>query len=139
MCRDMFAPITVADYFLSKSLIFAGITLGDDEYNLYRQLYNIIQQPLPLPDLYVYLHSSVERLIENIKERGREYEKSIDLNYLKKLQDGYFNYMKSRSDLNILLLDVEKIDFVNRKDDFVKIKNIIFEGNFKTGITRIVL
>jgi deoxyadenosine/deoxycytidine kinase len=139
MSRNMFAPKVVADYFLSKSLIFAGITLREDEYLLYRQLYNIIQQPLPLPELYVYLHSSVDRLIENIKERGRVYEQSIDQDYLKKLQDGYFNFMKSRSDLKILLLDIEKIDFVNKKVDFVKIKSVIFGEKFKTGITRVVL
>ena len=91
--RDMFAPLAIADYYLSKSLIFAGVTLQRDEYNLYRQLFDIIHQHLPVPDLYVYLHSPVDRLLENIQSRGREYEKTISAEYLKKIQDGYFEYL----------------------------------------------
>ncbi len=53
---DLFQPFTVADYFFSKSLIFAKITLQVDEFNLYRQLFDIIHKQLPNPDLYVYLY-----------------------------------------------------------------------------------
>ena len=135
----MFAPLTIADYYFSKSLIFAGVTLPADEFNLYRQLYNIIHQHLPVPDLYVYLHMPVERLRENIKKRGRNYEKEINPAYLRHLQDGYFDFMKSRSDMKVLILDTQNLDFVNDFGDFVKIRDLIFEGEFKTGINRQIL
>jgi deoxyguanosine kinase len=84
---DLFKTFTIADYFFSKSLIFAQITLQPDEFNLYRTLFNIIHQQLPKPDLFVYLHVSVDKLLSNIRKRGRDYEKSIEPEYLEKLQE----------------------------------------------------
>lgn len=134
---DMFAPLAIADYYLSKSLIFAGVTLPEDEYKLYRQLFDIIHQHLPVPDLYVYLHTPVEKLLENILHRGRDYEKQISGGYLKKIQDGYFEYMKSRNDMKILIINTENLDFVNNKDDYFLLKSFIFDHNYEPGITRI--
>jgi len=71
---SLFQPLVVADYFFMKSLIFAQNTLAQDEFNLYRQIFEIIYSSIPKPDLYVYLHLPVPRLIQNIKKRGREYE-----------------------------------------------------------------
>jgi deoxyguanosine kinase len=134
--RDMFAPLAIADYYLSKSLIFAGVTLQRDEYNLYRQLFDIIHLHLPSPDLYVYLHSPVDRLLDNIKNRGRDYEQGISGEYLKKVQDGYFDYLKTRKDLRILIINTESLDFVNNKEDYIYLKNVIFDKEYKYGITR---
>lgn len=135
--RDIFSPLSIADYYFSKSLIFAGITLENDEYKLYRQLYTIIHQNLPRPDLYVYLHSPVEKLLENIKNRGRYYEKNISGEYLKNLQEGYFEYMRTSQDMRFLIIDIKDLDFVNIKKDYFLLKNLIFDQNYKTGITRI--
>ena len=135
---DMFAPLNIADYYFSKSLIFAGVTLEKDEYSLYRQLFDIILQQLPLPDLYVYLHSPVDRLMRNIEERGRDYEKKIEGEYLKKVQDGYFEYMKTHEDMKILIIDMKDLDFVNRDEDYNLLKNIIFEQQYERGITRLL-
>lgn len=135
--RDIFSPLTIADYYFSKSLVFARITLEADEYSLYRRLYNIIHDNLPKPDLYVYLHSPVEKLISNIHARGREYEKSITSDYLKRLQEGYFEYMRTSENMRFLILDVQFLDFVNNQRDYNLIKNLIFAREYKTGITRI--
>lgn len=135
---DIFSPLTISDYYFSKSLIFASITLKDDEYRLYRQLYNIIHQNLPSPDLYVYLHKPVQMLLRNIESRGRDYEKSISEEYLKKLQEGYFEYMRSSKNLRFLIIDIENIDFINNQEDYYLLKNIIFDRDYEYGITRIV-
>src|SRR5512136_16931 len=74
---DIFKAFTVADYYFTKSLVFAASTLKGDEYNLYRQIFYIIYGSLPRPDIYVYLHLSPDRLLSNIERRGRSYEKSI--------------------------------------------------------------
>src|SRR3970040_126964 len=71
---DLFKYFLVADYHIFKSLIFAKITLADDEYRLYRNLFDIIYREMPKPDLYIYLYQNSERLLQNIKKRGRSYE-----------------------------------------------------------------
>jgi deoxyguanosine kinase len=137
--RDIFSSLLIADYYFSKSLIFARNTLKDDEYNLYRQLFDIIHQQLPVPDLYVYLHLPVDRLMINIKNRGREYEQRIDESYLLKIQNGYFDYIKSRENMKILLIDGNKINYINNDNDYLRIKNCIFNAQYPIGISRIIL
>lgn len=137
--RDMFAPLAIADYYFAKSLIFASITLPEDEFMLYRQLYNIIHQHLPIPDIYVYLHLPVEGILKNIALRGRDYEKKISPEYLKKLQDGYFDFFKSRKDITFVIIETINIDFVNNEEDYLKLKDLIFYGEFEKGINRILI
>ncbi len=137
--RTIFSNLILADYYFAKSLIFARITLKDDEFHLYRQLYDIIHQHLPVPDLYVYLHLPVEKLISNIRKRGREYEKNIDDAYLLKLQNGYFDYLKTKSNLRILLIDVSNLNYLTNQDDYLNIKSCIFNTHYSEGINRVIL
>lgn len=137
--RNIFSTLVLADYYFSKSLIFARITLKDDEYNLYRQLYDIIHQHLPVPDLFVYLHLPVDRLMENIKKRGRDYEKSIDEPYLLQLQNGYFEYLKSNPEMRILVIDESNVNYINYESDYIKIQNCIFNTQYPMGISRVIL
>lgn len=116
---DLFKDFIIADYHIFKSLIFAKVTLTDDEYRLYRKLFEIIYREMPKPDLYIYLYQSTERLLENIKQRGRSYEQDIPAEYLDKINRGYLDYIKSQTDLNILLIDVSDRDFVRRQEDYV--------------------
>lgn len=136
--RDLFKTFTIADYYFMKSLIFAKSTLQDDEYNLYRQLFNIIYSTLTKPDIYVYLHVSVEKLLYNIKSRGREYEQTISGDYLAGIQNGYFNFFKQQQDLKILIIDSNNLDFVNNSKDYKLVLETIFTTNYDTGINRIV-
>jgi deoxyadenosine/deoxycytidine kinase len=138
--RDLFKPFIIADYYFTKSLIFAGNTLSTDEFNLYRRIFNIIYTSLPKPDLYVYLHLDVYNLIKNIKRRGRNYEKSIRPEYLERIQNGYFEYMKQHSNkYKFLIIDTNRIDFANKNSDYEMIRNTIFENNYKLGINRVIL
>ncbi len=115
---DLFRDFIVADYHLFKSLIFAKVTLTEDEYRLYRKLFDIIYREMPKPDLYVYLYQNTERLLQNIKTRGRSYESDIQAEYLEKINRGYFEFMKTQPDLNILIIDVSTRDFVNNQQDY---------------------
>jgi deoxyguanosine kinase len=137
--RDLFAPLAIADYYFAKSLVFATITLPEDEFMLYRQLYSIIHHHLPIPDLYVYLHLPVDSLMKNIAQRGRNYEKEISPEYLKMLQDGYFDFFKSRNDIKFLIIETSNIDFVNIEQDYLKLKDLIFNRKFEKGINRILI
>ncbi len=138
--RDLFKSFIVADYYFTKSLIFAKNTLSGDEYNLYRRIFDIIYTSLPKPDLYVYLHLDVYNLLKNIKLRGRSYEKNIKAEYLESIQNGYFEYMKQHSDNHkFLIIDTNKTDFVKNHNDYKKIKEVIFGVEYKTGINRVIL
>lgn len=116
---DLFKDFIVADYHIFKSLIFAKITLAEDEYRLYRNLFDIIYKEMPKPDLYVYLYQNTERLLQNIKKRGRSYEQNIEAEYLDKINNGYLEYIKSQFDLNVLIIDVSNRDFVKKQEDYL--------------------
>lgn len=118
---DLFKDFIVADYHIFKSLIFAKVTLAEDEFRLYRNLFDIIYKEMPKPDLYIYLYQSTEKLLENIKQRGRSYEQEIPAEYLIKINSGYLDYIKSQRDLNILIIDVTDRDFLQNQEDYIYI------------------
>ena len=122
---DLFKDFVIADYHIFKSLIFAKITLAEDEYRLYRNLFDIIYKEMPKPDLYVYLYQNTNRLLQNIKKRGRNYEQNISAEYLDKINNGYLEYIKSQTDLNVLIIDVSDRDFVKKHEDYLFILNEI--------------
>lgn len=118
---DLFKDFIVADYHIFKSLIFAKVTLGEDEYRLYKTLFDIIYKEMKKPDLYVYLYQNTERLLENIRLRGRSYEQEIPAEYLDKINRGYLDYIKTQTDLNVLVIDVSDKDFVKNQNDYLQI------------------
>jgi deoxyguanosine kinase len=118
---DLFKDFIVADYHIFKSLIFAKVTLAEDEYRLYRNLFDIIYKEMPKPDLYIYLYQSTEKLLDNIKQRGRSYEQEIPAEYLEKINSGYLDYIKSQKELNVLIIDVTNRDFLENQQDYVYI------------------
>jgi deoxyguanosine kinase len=122
---DLFADFVMADYHIFKSLIFAKVTLQEDEFRLYKTLFDIIYKEMPKPDLYVYLYQNTERLLKNIKKRGRSYEQEIPAEYLDKINQGYLDYIKTQTDLNVLVIDVSDFDFVKRQEDYVTILQAI--------------
>lgn len=109
----------VADYHIIKSLIFSKVTLGDDEYVLYRKLFDIMYGEMRRPGLYVYLYKTTATLLEHIKLRGRSYEQDIEADYLDRINQGYLDYIKTQSGLNVLILDVSNRDFVHNQEDYI--------------------
>lgn len=116
---DLFKDFIVADYHIFKSLIFAKVTLAEDEFRLYKTMFDIIYKEMPKPDLYIYLYQSTERLLANIKSRGRSYEQEIPAEYLEKINNGYLDYIKTQTNLNVLIIDVTDRDFQNKQEDYV--------------------
>lgn len=123
---DLFKSFVVSDYYIFKSLIFAQVTLQNDEYTLYRKMFDLMYKEIVKPDLYIYLHQNTKRLLENIKKRGRDYEQNIEASYLEKIHDGYLNYIKTQKNLNVLIIDVSDLDFVNNSEHY---KSIIKQIN----------
>lgn len=119
---NLFSSLTISDYFLSKSLIFAKTTLSDDEYRLFWQLFEIMFQSVPKPDLMVYLYTPIAQLQQNIKKRGRNYEKEIKTDYLQRIQSQYLDFLRKHGDqMRILVIDTSDLDFVANSVDFQQI------------------
>jgi deoxyguanosine kinase len=139
VAQDLFKSFTVADYYFMKSLVFAASTLTGDEYNLYRQIFYIIYGSLPKPDIYVYLHLRPEKLLQNISKRGRNYEKSISSDYLKKIEESYFSFFRQNPENKYLIIDINELDFVGNKNHYLSLIDTIFSRNYPLGINRVIL
>ena len=109
---DLFKDFMIADYDSQKSLIFAKVTLSEEEYSLYQKLHGIMYREIARPDLYVYLYQNTERLLENIKKRGRSYEQDISESYLIDINKGYLNMIKNKRGNNVKIIDISGLDFV---------------------------
>ncbi len=124
---DLFKKFMVSDYDVNKSLIFAKITLQPDEYRLYRKVFGLMYREVRKPNLYVYLYQTTERLLENIRKRGRSYEQQIEADYLERINKGYFDFIKSYPEQNTLILDVSELDFVQDPMDYEHVLDRILE------------
>ncbi|AXK16221.1 deoxynucleoside kinase [Bacillus toyonensis] len=111
----------VADYHIFKNLIFASRTLKDSQYDKYMQIYRILTQDMPVPNVIVYLTASLETLQKRIAMRGREFEKNMDPNYLLQLTKDYETAMdtfkKDHPDIPVLKFNGDDMDFVQNPDD----------------------
>jgi deoxyadenosine/deoxycytidine kinase len=116
---DLFKDFIVSDYDVFKSLIFSKITLQEDEFGLYRKLFQLMYKDLKKPELYIYLYQNTERLQQNIKKRGRDYEQNIENDYLEKINTGYLDFLKIQTDFNVKIIDVSDKDFVENRMDYL--------------------
>lgn len=116
---DLFKDFMVSDYDVYKSLIFSKITLPEDEFRLYRKLFYLMYKDIAKPDLYVYLYQNTDRLQENIKKRGRDYEQNIQNDYLEKINTGYLEFLKNQTELNVKIIDISDRDFVENRADYL--------------------
>ena len=136
--QDLFAPHIFSDYFFIKSRLFAQNNLRKDEMQLFNRLFDIMFSSLPNPDLLIYLYADIERLQQNIRKRGREFEQNISNDYLQAIQDKYLDYLRKQKDFPVLILDVTKVDFVLEKDTYNRIKYALTHS-YNKGLNRIVL
>jgi deoxyadenosine/deoxycytidine kinase len=129
----LFEQGIIADYIFLKTLLFARNNLKTEEFRLFQRLFNILSTNFQKPDLLLYLHKPVEGLLENIRKRGRAYEQQMDPNYLLQIQQAYFDYFKSVTDIPIVILDVQEIDFVQHPDHYQAIVNLLGQ-DFSPGM-----
>ncbi|MDP5061146.1 MAG: 2-amino-4-hydroxy-6-hydroxymethyldihydropteridine diphosphokinase, partial [Maribacter sp.] len=115
---DLFKSFMVSDYDIYKSLIFAKVTLQQNEFDLYRKVFNFMYKEVKKPKIYVYLYQTTERLLQQIKQRGRDYEQNIELTYLEKINRGYLDFLKTYPKEHQLIIDVSELDFVTNDRDY---------------------
>jgi deoxyguanosine kinase len=128
---DLFTQITISDYLFTKSLLFAKVTLPNEEFRLYQKLFDIINPQLLQPQILIYLHTPVAKLQENIKKRARPYEQSIPNDYLFNLQETYTQYIKQHH-LKTLFVDASNADFLNNAAH-VKVITDALERDYENG------
>ena len=111
---------------LQKDRLFAQVTLNNEEYDLYDQLYSYMTVDIPKPDLLIYLQAPIEVLMKRIRKRGRDFEKYITSQYLENLNSTYLRFFNSYNGSPLLVVNAEDIDFVNNANDYKNLLNKIY-------------
>jgi len=112
--KDMFQNVTISDYLFTKCILFAKVNLPEEEFRLYQKLFDIINPQIIQPDIVIYLHTSITKLQENIKKRNRDYEQSIQNDYLLNLQETYTQFIKQHN-IKTLYVDAGNADFLGNE------------------------
>ena len=117
--HDMFTTHRVADFIIEKDPLFAQVTLSDEEFRLYTQVFQNLQIAVTRPDLVVYLQAPVEVLQARIKRRRTRYEQNMDSQYLKKLCDAYMTYFHRYSDTPLLIVNAAEFNPIDNEDHYL--------------------
>lgn len=136
--QDLFFDFTVSDYMFTKTLLFARNNLEEEEFRLFQKLFKVLNQTFPQPDLLVYFHRNVDILMENIRKRGREFEKDITADYLLKVQNSYFEYFRNILSYPVLIVDLGDIDFVENQKGFDEVQSLLTK-EYSPGVHRMTL
>lgn len=120
--QSLFRSLRIADFLLDKDRLFARVTLDDEEYALYEQVYEKLSFDAPRPDLVVYLQAPVDVLQERIAHRGIRYEQNMERDYLQRLADAYAQFFHHYSGSPLLIVNVAEIDFIDNAAHFEQLR-----------------
>jgi deoxyguanosine kinase len=129
--HDLFDTVRVADYLIEKDRLFARLTLDDEEFALYDQVYARLAVDAPAPDLVIYLQAPVDVLLERIERRGIRYEQHMDRDYLEKLQEAYARFFHEYDASPLLIVNASQADFVSNEQDYTQLLEQI--GRIRRG------
>ena len=115
--QDLFHPYLIADYLFAKDKIFAFLNLERRDLIMYEKVARLLEQEIPKPDLVIYLQTSTERLINNIRRRDRKYERPISAEYIRELNEAYNRFFFRYDETPLLVINTSEIDFVNKESD----------------------
>jgi deoxyadenosine/deoxycytidine kinase len=121
MQADLFAQATVADHLFAKDRIFAAINLSPDEFQLYENVYNLLDAKMAKPDLVVYVRAAVSVLAERLRKRNRDFERYISLDYLERVSSAYRDFFFYYDEAPLLVVDTSEIDFVSNPEDLTEL------------------
>lgn len=137
--QNLFESQVVCDYLFAKDLLFAQMNLSEDEYRLYLQVYKLLDQKLPKPDVTIFLQAEPDVLRKRIKKRNKSYEKSIDPDYVLEVAQNYSQFFFQYSETPLLVVNTTGIDFVNCEEDYLMLKqeivNLMESGKDKRYVT----
>ena len=124
--EELFTEFIVSDYLFEKDRIFAYLNLNTEELKLYESLYPLLARNLRKPDLVVFLQSSTDRLMYNIKKRNRKVERAMGRSYIEELCEAYNYFFFRYNSTPLLIVNSTDIDFVNSKNDFEELFKQLF-------------
>lgn len=124
--ENLFTEYIVSDYLFDKDKIFAYLNLNGEELKLYESLFPLLARNLRKPDLVVFLQSSIDRLMFNIRRRSRKIERNLTLGYIEELSEAYNHFFFRYNDSPLLIVNSTEIDFVNSENDFNELFKQIF-------------
>ena len=114
---DLFTRITISDYLFDKDRIFAYLNLDENELALYEQFYKILEPKVVKPDLVIFLQADTDTLLKRIKQRGRQFEKEINQDYIATVNEAYNHFFFRYTETPLLVINTSDIDYVNRRAD----------------------
>lgn len=124
---NLFKDYLVSDYIFEKDRIFAHLNLEGDELKLYDTLASQLEKNIIKPDLVIYLQSNVDRLMENIRKRGRPFERDIQRSYIEQLNEAYNHFFFAYKATPLLIVNTSDLDFVNNQKDLDDLIELIFK------------
>jgi deoxyadenosine/deoxycytidine kinase len=124
--EDLFSKFLVCDYIFEKDRVFAYLNLSGEELKLYESIFPLLNRSLRKPDLVVYLQSNVDRLMYNIKSRGRRIERNLTRSYIDELSEAYNYFFFRYTSTPLLIVNSTELDFVNNESDFNELFKQIF-------------
>ena len=130
--RDLIAISQTDHTIIQDRTIFEGVyvfmennramgNLSDRDYHTYMELFEQMMSVVRLPDLMIYLRASVPYLVGNIQQRGRDYEQSIQLEYLQNLNDRYDDFIYHKYKGRVITVEKDQLDFINRPKDLAQV------------------
>jgi deoxyguanosine kinase len=123
--RDLFDSVVITDYLFARDRIFARLNLQEHEFQLYEQIYDLVKQKLPKPDLVVFLQTNLDVLRKRVEKRDRDYEAYMENEYLEDVNKAFNNFFFYYSDTPLLVVNTNEIDFVEKKVDLEELINKI--------------
>lgn len=131
---NLFKQGFVSDYFFDKSMVFACQNLNEDQYHLFKQLFDIFTLQIKQPDLLLYIHRPVSQVQKQIQQRERSFEMNIPEDYLASIEDGYLQYFKTIKQYPVLVVNLGEADFINDEAIQQTMKQIV-EEEYPKGLT----
>ena len=107
--------------------------MNQRDFNNYKGIFELMESLIQGPDILIYLRSSIPNLVNKIHKRGREYESSISIDYLSRLNERYEAWISSYEASKLIIIDVDSLDFVDNKEDLSKVINVIDNKFLKTS------
>lgn len=123
--RDLFNSVVIIDYLFQRDRVFANLNLKGHESQLYDQIFNLIKDKVPQPDLVIFLQADTDVLLTRVEKRGREYEAFINREYLDEVNKAFNNFFFYYTETPLLVINTNEIDFVEKKCDLEKLINKI--------------
>ena len=134
--EDIFSSVSISDFLMEKDRLFAELILNKEQFQLYDYIYEKLVSDIIKPDLVIYLQASVEVLLKRIQQRGRRFERLIEIGYLEKLNSVYLDFFHHYKDAPLLIINVEEIDFIDNEADYRQLLeriNMMRTGEIRSG------